>query len=261
MYFNYSEFPANKKFLEGFNENGFFIINNALTDHEIQKALEELAGALKCELEYHKGAIDYPFYGYVLNNACYGGIFIELISERRLFQLVELLLGENMILYSYTSSSMPPKLGNPSSTIHVDSPIWIKNYPLRVGVMIPLVDFTMENGATTYLPGSHLFEQRPSDEAYSSHSKKLLVNAGSMFIFDARLWHSGGINSTDKWRHALTFNWCRPWMKQYVNMPKLLGSALPMRLNLVAQKRLGYFSSPPESYEEYFNINKRRFFL
>jgi ectoine hydroxylase-related dioxygenase (phytanoyl-CoA dioxygenase family) len=248
-------------FLEKFIKDGFYIINGVLTNSCIKTAFEELEIALRCELEHHKEISDYSFYGYVLNNAYYGGIFLDIISEAPLFKLVELILGENMILYSYTSSSMPPKMGNASSTIHVDCPIWIKDYPLRVGVMIPLVDFTLENGATTYLPGSHRSEIKPANETYLEHSKKLLVTAGSMFIFDARLWHSGGINLTDQWRHALSFNWCRPWMKQYINMPKLLGSSSSLKLSSVAQKRLGYFSMPPESYQEYFDKNKTRLFL
>jgi ectoine hydroxylase-related dioxygenase (phytanoyl-CoA dioxygenase family) len=37
---------------------------------------------------------------------------------------------------------------------------------------------------------------------------RVVAPAGSIFYFDPRLWHAGGANKTDKWRHATTLSIC-----------------------------------------------------
>ena len=254
--------PERKKsdLLNEFDIEGFVVVREALGEVLINDLTRELSDALDKENAYHTGNEDRNFFGYVLNNAVYGGSFLDLIGDEHLFELVEEILGENAILYSCTSSSMPPFSGNAASEPHVDCPILLPGYPLRIGVMLPLVDFTDRNGGTTVFPRSQNFETL-SESEYGNGAKPLDLKAGDMFIFNARLWHSGGINQTGEWRHALTFNWCRPWMKQYINMPKLLGSGAKQVLGETALRRLGYFSQPPESYEEFYDQRIVRKFL
>ena len=90
-----------------------------------------------------------------------------------------------------------------------------------VQVIIPLDDFTVENGATMYVPYSHLARRFPSTEILQSGKftnaddstqifacKKKFVQAtvGDAFIYPGTLWHSQGVNTTDKPRRALLAN-------------------------------------------------------
>ena len=249
-----------EEFLKSFDENGFVIIEDVVSNDFIERATKELEIALEKEVEY-MGTKDYKFYGYVLSNAKYGGAFLEVFDNQNLMDPVNWILGANSTIYSYTSSSMPPNGINDSSHVHVDCPIFLSDYVLRIGVLIPLNEFTVDNGATYYLEKSHKSEQQPSDEEFYKNAKRLTIKPGSTWIFNTRLWHAGGTNKTNDWRHALTINMCRPWMKQYIDTPRLLKDMDSDSLSENAKQKLGFYSQPPTSYEEYFDPNRKRLFL
>ena len=104
-----------------------------------------------------------------------------------------------------------------------------------VQVIIPLDNFTIDNGATMYIPYSYLARRYPNidilksgtfEAAKSSTSTKqteeeenkeekelfvckkkyLLGKIGDVFIYQSTLWHSQGLNITDKPRRALLAN-------------------------------------------------------
>ncbi|CAN5375895.1 hypothetical protein BH09BAC3_BH09BAC3_13190 [soil metagenome] len=246
-------------FLKEFNEKGYVIMDNVIDLDYIKRATSELEIALQKELEF-VGTKDYKFYGYVLSNAKYGGAFLEVFDNKKITDPMNWILGENSIIYSYTSSSMPPNSGNDSSHVHVDCPIFLNDYVLRIGVLLPLNDFTVDNGATYFLEGSHTSETMPSDEEFYSKAKRLTIKAGQAWFFNTRMWHAGGVNKSDGWRHALTINVCRPWMKQYIDTPRLLKELDLSQVSENALQKLGFYSQPPTSYEEYYDKNRKRLF-
>ena len=246
-------------FLKEFNERGFVIVDNVLSDDYIKRATEELEDALKKEVEF-VGTSDYKFYGYVLSNAKYGGAFLEVFDNENIMNPVNWIMGENSIIYSYTSSSMPPHKGNDASHIHVDCPIFLENYILRMGVLLPLVDFTEDNGASYYLAGSQVEEAMPDEERFYKDAQRLIMKAGQCCFFNTRVWHAGGVNKTDNWRHALTINICRPWMKQYIDTPRLLKETDLSNASEKAMQKLGFYSQPPTSYDEYYDKSRKRLF-
>lgn len=259
-YLNMDTVLKKKSFIEKFNNEGFVIVENVLSKEFISKAKEELEIAIKEEVNYHQ-TTDYSYYGYVLLNAVYGGAFLELFDNNKLIKPINTILGEGSIAYSYTSSSMPPFSGNSSSKIHTDINVFIPNYILRMGVLIALDDFTEENGATRYLPKSHIKEDSPSEEEFAEKSKLLNIKAGTAWFFHTRLWHAGGKNTTDTWRHALTINMCRPWMKQRIDIPTAMENNPFLKdMSETAKQKLGFYSQIPRSYDEYFAPpEKRRF--
>ncbi len=249
-----------EEFLKEFNEKGFVIVDDIFSEEFIERAKKELEVALKKEVEY-MGTTDYKFYGYVLSNARYGGAFLDVLDNDNVVNPINWVMGESSTIYSYTSSSMPPHKGNDASHIHVDCPIFLKEYILRMGVLLPLVDFTEDNGASYYLAGSHKDEQMPDEDTFYRNAQRLTMKAGQGCFFNTRVWHAGGVNKTDKWRHALTINICRPWMKQYIDTPRLLSKADLSGVSERVLQKLGFFSVPPTSYEEYYDKNRKRFFL
>jgi ectoine hydroxylase-related dioxygenase (phytanoyl-CoA dioxygenase family) len=141
---------------------------------------------------------------------CQNIVFSRTLEDPRLNQLLAPLIGEFWIMYAYTSSSLPPNGQNYGSRIHVDCPRFIPNYISNVGVIWALDEFTEENGATFVLPGSHNSELIPTEDFFKTNSIRLTCKKGSLVVFNARMWHAAGSNNTDKFRHALTLNACRP---------------------------------------------------
>ena len=115
-------------------------------------------------------------------------------------------------------------------------------------------DFSYKNGATQFLPKSHHSQNTPTEEFFNKNCITLEEEAGSVFYFNARLWHRGGVNNTSVWRHALTFNICRPWMKQRIDIPRLMKSEGVNCGNIdpKALQKLGFMSQTPEAFEEYY---------
>jgi len=247
-------------FIKKFNSQGYVIIKNVITASKVKIIKKEIEKAIAQEVAY-QGTKNYPYYGYVLSNAYYGGEFIKIFSNKKITKYFDYILGKSSMVYSYTSSSMPPKSGNDSSKIHVDQNIYLKDYILRMGVIIPISDFRITNGCTTYLPKSHRQEKKPSRSNYNKNKKYLTIKAGDAFYFSCRLWHSGGKNKTDEWRHAITINMCRPWMKQRVDIPELIKDKIDInKMSFSEKQKLGFFSIPPKTYDEYFKSKTVRIF-
>ncbi|MBL4715025.1 phytanoyl-CoA dioxygenase family protein [Sphingobacteriaceae bacterium AH-315-L07] len=243
--------------LSKIHANGFAVIENVL-DHEfIVKIKDELNLAIQQEAKYHEDH-NYQDYGMVLLCSLYNHSFIKLFDNKRLIEPFNEILGEGCIVYAYTSSSMPPNSKNYSARIHKDCPRMINGYITNIGATILLDDFTEENGATWFLPNSHQSVEAPTESYFYENADRLVAKAGSVWYFDARLWHAGGKNKTDQWRHALTINMCRPWMKQRVDIPRAM---MDMELGDVSQQalqKLGFHTQVPANYDEYYAPPEKR---
>ena len=236
-------------FLKKYNEEGMVLINNALSSNEVIKLKNELKTSIQKESEYH-GSNDYQDYGMVLCCAKYGGNFLKIFENDSIFQPFEYVLGKDCIMYSNTSSAMPPNKSNYSKRIHIDAPIeYPNNYHLRMLSLILLDDFTNDNGGTWFLPKSHLLQKKPDDSLFYKKAKRLNAKAGSILYWNPKIWHAGGDNITNKWRDAFTIVMTRPFCKQRLNIPLLLGR---VNINDKAKRRLGYLNIPPKSYTEYY---------
>ena len=247
-----------QKFIDEINDQGYSIVENVLSPDYITKAKNALEKAIDAENNYHKRK-NHKDFGMVLLCSLYENTFIELFDNTKLTEPFNSILGEGCIVYAYTSSSMPPNSTNYSRRIHIDSPRIIPNYITNMGATILLDDFTEENGATYFLPNSQLLEN-VSEEYFNAKAKRLLAKAGSVWFFNARIWHAGGQNNTIKWRHALTINMGRSWMKQRIDIPRAMSSMDLSGVSETALQKLGFLSQVPANYDEYYApFEKRKF--
>jgi len=241
-----------EEFSKKISTDGFVITTSVIPDEMLQPLKIALERAIAAEEAYQLRTSAKSDSGMVLLCSLYAGELLKILELGDLLDPFEWILGEGCIIYAYTSSSMPPYGTNYSSRIHVDCPRLIPDYVTNMGATILLDDFTEKNGATWYLPKSHLTFQQPTEREFLAGAERLVAKAGTVFFFNARLWHSGGHNNTTTWRHALTINMCRSFMKQRLDIPRAMShmdlSAVPER---VLQK-LGCFCQVPASYEEYY---------
>ena len=103
---------------------------------------------------------------------------------------------------------------------HIDTPYRYEefadvNRTLGVQVIIPLDDFTLENGATAYMPSSHKmkFDFRDMENDREKYNTMLLdqgiqfvSKAGNVLMYDGRTLHSTMPNKSDKFRSGLLVN-------------------------------------------------------
>jgi ectoine hydroxylase-related dioxygenase (phytanoyl-CoA dioxygenase family) len=247
--------------LASIKTQGYALIENLITSEFATRAKAEILEAIRREDEYH-GRSDHTDRAMVMSCHLYGGAFLELFDNPAVMAPFEAILGKGCIVYAYQSSSMPPHQSNYSSRIHSDSRRIIPGYITNIGLTLLLDDFTEDNGGTWFLPGSHTQADVPDRASFLANSHRTVAPAGSGFYFDAHLWHAGGVNHTDQWRHAITINMCRSWMKQRIDIPRQMASwgcdldAMSER----AKQKLGFFAQPPASYDEYYAPPEKRTF-
>jgi len=110
---------------------------------------------------------------------------------------------------------------------------------LQVEAMFALTDFTVENGATQVVPGSHLWE--PDREAQPDEIQRAVMGPGSALLYLGNAIHGGGANTTtDQWRRGMFFGFVVGWLRTEENMfltvPLETVRAMPTRV----QELLGY---------------------
>ena len=231
--------------------DGYVILPDILEPPFIERVKQELAQAIAADTDRYGRQAERDF-GMVMLCALHGGSFLNLFDNDRLIAPFDAVLGDECIVYAYTSSSMPPGGVNYSVRIHVDAPRIIPGYVTNMGATILLDDFTDENGATWFLPGSQERADMPTGEEFYGRGRRLIASAGTVFFFNARLWHAGGANRTPRWRHALTINACRSYMKQRIDIPRAMAGMDLAGVSDRVKQKLGFFAQPPASLDEYY---------
>ena len=136
--------------------------------------------------------------------------------------------------------------GNPAQALHPDDatyPIARPHGELVVNVMLPLVDFTEDNGATRIVPGSHRWlDRRPApDEATVAPP----LAAGSALFFLGSLWHGGGANDTASDRLGVILHYSAAWLRPVENHVLAVPTETVRRLEPRLQELLGYNIASP----------------
>lgn len=242
------------RFLAEIDENGFCVLERVVPESLIAQLKGDLEKAIEKEASSH-GSTQYQDYGMILFCPIYGSSFLELLALDDFIKPIETLLGEHCIVYSYTSSSMPPNKANYSMRIHNDCSIHMPpDYITRLGALITLDDFTPENGSTWVLPGSHKRKDPPTESEFYAQAIRINIPMGSVWYAHPKVWHSGGLNHTGQWRHAITIGFCKAYMKQRMDIPRMMQTLQPdfKHENKKVIQKLGFYAQVPTSYEEYY---------
>jgi hypothetical protein len=97
--------------------------------------------------------------------------------------------------------------GAPTEGLHVDVKHQANGWPL-VGCIFMVDAFDAENGATRFVPGSHLRSREPGEvmnNPQDAHDEQVLAcgPAGSIIIFNASVWHSHSANRSARPRRSI----------------------------------------------------------
>ncbi len=137
--------------------------------------------------------------------------------------------------------------GEHAQVLHRDDAVYPLPQPhplVVVNTMWPLDEFTEENGATRFIPGSHRWEpgrQPAADDPVLTAA----MSPGSVMFYLGSLWHGGGANRTTRPRLGVILeyavSWLRPQENHCLAVPRSVARQLPERL----QELLGYNIYPP----------------
>lgn len=184
----------------------------------------------------------------------------EFLRRRPGLEHVRSWLGGKCILNSYGGFINHPGDQAYVNRVHRDIRSYVPESPLMVNMLVMLDDFTQENGATYMLSGSHHLPERPPDPFFFQHAERLLGPRGSIAVWDSNLWHAAGRNTTQTPRRALTLTFTRPFFKQQLDYPRLLGADYLNGLDEETRQLLGVNARVPATLEEWYQPPEKRFY-
>ena len=154
--------------------------------------------------------------------------------------LVQRVLDEQCLLSSLTAIEMHP--GQAAQPLHADTgsiPLPRPRPALACLAIWALTDFTLENGATRIVPGSHRFDRRPR-KGEQADCVQATMPRGSVLVYNGDVWHGGSENRSDARRLGIVSNFCAGFLRQEENqllgVPREVAATYPRRL----QQMIGY---------------------
>jgi len=186
--------------------------------------------------------------------------WLDPLTRSAAFQVVEDLLGGKAILNSFGAVDNRREYEQYVGKVHRDVRSYTRDVRLMMQILVMLDDFTPEKGATLLLPGSHLSGERPSDDEFSRRAVPALGEAGQTLVFDSRMWHAAGRNTTDSPRRALTLTFTRPFIKPQFDYCRYLGYSTCEQCPENVKRLLGYYARVPSSLDEWYQPPERRFY-
>jgi ectoine hydroxylase-related dioxygenase (phytanoyl-CoA dioxygenase family) len=137
--------------------------------------------------------------------------------------------------------------GERAQILHRDDVVYPLPQPgptVVVNTMWPLDEFTEDNGATRFVPGSHRWEPGRVPTA-EDPVLTATMSPGSVMFYLGSLWHGGGANRTGRPRLGVILEYAAAWLRPQENhclaVPRGIVRQLPERL----QELLGYNIYPP----------------
>jgi ectoine hydroxylase-related dioxygenase (phytanoyl-CoA dioxygenase family) len=195
-------------------ENGVCVIPGVLQGETLERARTALYRAAaddRARGREQKFSLDYAHDDTnqrVWNVLSRDPVFEDLAQHPLALALVRGILGWPALLGNISANITGP--GGGEMVLHADQIFVPQPWPAEpqgFNVAWCLDDFTEENGATRYVPGSHLWHRPPGEDDQDIETMPLEAPAGSIVAFESRLWHKTGDNRSNDSRRAGVFAW------------------------------------------------------
>ncbi len=211
----------NQELRQKFEQDGYLIIENFLSVHEVDEFKKITEIIAENELKQNEAYL----YGHgnrlqrVFNILNKHEKFRDLLSCNTVVQILENIFARDTLHQKYYLSSFQANILNPGSEaqqLHVDYslPDPLPSWLMRINVNFLLDDFTEDNGATMVASGSHKLLRKPTSDDKNVDLIKLIAPRGSLIIWTGHMWHKSGANNSDKSRTALLACFAASYMRE-----------------------------------------------
>jgi ectoine hydroxylase-related dioxygenase (phytanoyl-CoA dioxygenase family) len=180
------------------------------------------------------------------NLANKGEIFRELYAHPQILEVVEAVMGRAIRASMVNARDVPPHTGV-RMPFHMDSDQGRvrdeKGYSAATAIWM-LDEFTVANGATAFVPGSHLLGKTPREvlsDLNASHPDEIVIEGqpGDVLVFNGHCWHAGRPNETDRHRRAILIHYLRADLPRPENRRQHLDADRAAMLSLRDRELLG----------------------
>jgi ectoine hydroxylase-related dioxygenase (phytanoyl-CoA dioxygenase family) len=173
------------------------------------KALND-ADVMRCPLVYHDS-------------------FLALAQQPAIIDVAKRLLGEHVVLIMQNGVINRPGQIHAQTRWHRDlnHQYWVSSAPLALSALVCLDDFTADNGATRFLPASHLAAAFPPADVVDGSATTVTAAAGSIIFMNAMTFHCAGRNRSYSVRRAINHVIGVPILAQAIDLPAALARTPP----------------------------------
>ena len=199
------------------DEQGYLIFRSVLSPAQVEAVLERLEELWATEGD-QAGEENYiePGVRRLANLANKGEIFRGLYAHPQVLEVVESVMGPDGRAAMVNARDVPPYTGV-RMPFHMDSDKGRvrdeKGYSAATAIWM-LDEFTSANGATAFVPGSHLLGKSPREvltDLNASHPEEIVIEGqpGDVLVFNGHCWHAGRPNQTGNHRRAVLVHYLR----------------------------------------------------
>jgi ectoine hydroxylase-related dioxygenase (phytanoyl-CoA dioxygenase family) len=196
---------------------GYLIFRDLLSPTQVETILSRLEELWTIEGD-QAGEENYIESGVrrLANLANKGEIFRGLYAHPQVLEVVEAVMGADVRVAMVNARDVPPHTGVRMS-FHMDSDKGRvrdeKGYNAATAIWM-LDEFTVANGATAFVPGSHLLGKSPKEvitDLHASHPDEIVIEGqpGDVLVFNGHCWHAGRPNETENHRRAILIHYLR----------------------------------------------------
>ena len=188
------------------------------------------------------------------NTRQYSEVFRDLAQHPKLIEVVQNLIGADLLLFRSTLMFKPAFHGS-SHGLHQDSAYWPMEPPNLVTVSIALNDATPENGCFKVIPRSHLWgiqswghiarqqdEELTDRKEISEQQMDVPLSAGSALFFHSLMVHGSGPNTTPNPRNTALYAYFSPKVRYVPRDGKPGEKTFPVVAGLGGKKELTLIS-------------------
>lgn len=164
-------------------------------------------------------------------------VFEVCFTDPRVLACIAHVLGEFKLSSLNSRAALP---GHGLQALHAEGgPVGTGPYQVCNSIWL-LDDFTMDNGATRVVPGSHRLTMSVRDavaDPAAAHPDevRLIAPAGTVVVFNSHLWHGGTINRTSRPRRAVHSYFTRRGNRQQLDQQKYVRPETLARLSPAAR--------------------------
>ena len=229
------------------DEHGYVVLREVLTTNQVSVLRRRSVELVEKERELGAQLYLDNRSQRVWNLVNKGKVFADMIQHPLVLEFQEYLLGKNCTLSSFTVNLIGS--GSPVSELHIDYPLSSlptphPSFALCANSVYLLDDFSLENGATRLVPGSHKRGYGPSSRETYDDIIQVTGKKGDIIIVHGHIWHSSGENRTDQDRVALLGFFCRSFMKPQQDHLRLIAPEIIEDASPTLKRLLGMDSQP-----------------
>ena len=234
------------------DEQGYLLFKGLILPDQVGSLLTRLEELWGTEGE-KAGEENYiePGVRRLANLANKGDMFREIYAHPQVLEVVQTVMGSEMRVSMVNARDVLPHTGV-RMPFHMDSDKGRhrdeKGFSAATAIWM-LDPFTVENGATAFVPGSHLIGKSPKQvltDLNDSHPDEIVLEgeAGDVLVFNGHCWHAGRPNLTENHRRALLVHYLRADVPRSENRRQHLDPERAAKLSSSERELLGLDDEP-----------------